>query len=252
MAPATMRFETHANLPTEGATLIEGLPGHGMVASIAVEQIVDQLDMTHAASVESDAYFPILTYRDGGLQDAVRVYAHADASLLALMSDTAIPPDAFPALGETLVGELATRLSRAIFLVEVPTERGTEDGVVTAVGSTDDLRSSLLDASITIEREEGLLIGPTGALASAFYHAGVPTVVLLVKTGLDPFVPDPGGAKTLIDEALEPLVDFAIDTTPLAARAEAIRADMQSMATQLKHLSDGTGFVESTYDSMYQ
>ncbi|WP_132061162.1 proteasome assembly chaperone family protein [Halorussus amylolyticus] len=248
----TMLFNEYAELPTDGATLIEGLPGHGMVALIAVEQIIDQLDMQHDGSVESADHFPILSYENGDIQDPVRVYSHSSTPVVTLVSDTAIPPDAFSELGETLVDELSDSLSRAIFLVEVPSVVGTEDAVVSAVGSTAELRSSFEDAEVTIETDEGLIIGPTGALASAFFHAGIPTAVLLVKTDLDPFVPDPIGAKVLIEEALEPLVEFSIDTTPLEEQAETIRADMQNTASQLKQLSNGNNFAESAYDKMCQ
>lgn len=254
MVPSTgsMLFNKHTHLPTDGATLIEGLPGHGMVASIAVEQIIEQLDMQHAGSVESADHFPIISYENGDIQDAVRVYSHSSTPVVTLVSDTAIPPDAFPELGRTLAAELSDNLSRALFLVEVPTVSSTEDAVVSAVGSTEELRTSFEDAEVTIESDEGLIIGPTGALASAFFHAGVPTAILLVKTDMDPFVPDPYGAKILIEEALEPLAEFSIDTTPLEEQAETIRGDMQNAAYQLKQLSNGNSFTESTYDMMFQ
>ena len=85
-----------------------------------------------------------------------------------------------------------------------------------------------------------------------FFHAGVPTAVLLVKTDVDPFVPDPLGAKALIDEALEPLVDFSIDTSSLEDRAEAIREAKQQTAAQFTQLSDGSNFSEPTNGVMYQ
>lgn len=248
----TILFNDHADLPTEGATLIEGFPGHGMVASIAVEQIIEQLDMQHAGSVESADYFPLISYEKGDIQDAVRIYTHTSLPIITLVSDTAIPPDAFPELGRTLVAKLADSLSRAIFLVEVPTISSIEDAVVSAVGSTAELRSSFTNAEIDIEHEAGLIVGPTGALASAFFHAGIPTAILLVKTDTDPFVPDPIGAKVLIEEALEPLVEFSIDTAPLEEQAEMIRADMQNTAYQFKQLSNGNTFTESTYDMMFQ
>lgn len=245
-------FSEYADLPADGATLIEGLPGHGMVASIAVEQIIQQLEMHHAGSVQSAEHFPILSYENGGVHDAVRVYSHYSTPVITLVSDTAIPPDAFADLGRTLANELADNLSRAIFLVEIPTVHRREDTVVSAVGSTQELRMAFEEAGITIESDDGLIIGPTGALASAFFHAGVPTAVLLVKTDMDPFVPNPYGAKILIEEALEPLVEFSIDTTPLEERSETIRADMQNAAHQLKQLSDGTRFSESTHEMMFQ
>ncbi|MFW6003835.1 MAG: hypothetical protein ACOCPT_05385 [Halanaeroarchaeum sp.] len=79
-------------------------------------------------------------------------------------------------------------------------------------------------------------------------HSGLPADGATPETELA----DRLSRAIFLVEALEPLVEFSIDTTPLAARAEAIRADMQTVTTQLEHLSNGTGFVESTYDSMFQ
>ncbi len=246
-----MRYAEHGDLPTDGLTLVEGLPGHGLVASIAVEEIVDQLGLSHVGSVESAAHFPVLSYEDGGVRDPVRVYARDSTSVVGLVSDTAVPPAAFADLGRTLVDALADSLSLAVFLVEVPTVGPPGETVVSAVGSTPALRSSFEDAAVPVEADAGLIVGPTGALASAFYHAGVPTAVLLVKTDVDPFVPDPLGAKALIDDALEPLVDFSIDTAPLAERAESIRENYQRTAAQFRQLTDGDGLTESTYEMMY-
>jgi len=40
-------FERVADIPADSPTLIEGLPGHGLVAAIAVDQITDQLGLEH-------------------------------------------------------------------------------------------------------------------------------------------------------------------------------------------------------------
>jgi predicted ATP-grasp superfamily ATP-dependent carboligase len=43
MVPSTesMLFNKHVDLPSDDATLIEVLPGHGMVGSIALDQIIE-------------------------------------------------------------------------------------------------------------------------------------------------------------------------------------------------------------------
>ena len=65
-----MLFNKYADLPTGEATLIEGLLGHGRVTSIAVEQIIEQLDMQREPdlsdiSVQSIApvYLPEVRYK---------------------------------------------------------------------------------------------------------------------------------------------------------------------------------------------
>ena len=58
MTPDTdpTEFERSTDLAAESPTLIEGLPGLGLVASIAVDQITKQLDMEQHGTIVSDEF----------------------------------------------------------------------------------------------------------------------------------------------------------------------------------------------------
>lgn len=76
----------------EGATLIEGLPGHGLVASIAVDRITEQLGLDFHAVIRSDASPQVTSFDDGLVQDTVRLYAGDDPPVMTLQSATSPSP----------------------------------------------------------------------------------------------------------------------------------------------------------------
>ena len=224
--------ERHTDLDAESPTLIEGLPGHGMVASIAVDRITDQLDLEHHGSVHSDDLPAVTTFEDGRVRDLVRVYAGTDPELLTLQSDVPIPAEAFDALAGCILSDLVDSVGRAVFLAGVPAGDTEEHGQVSGIATTDGIETDLRAADIALADGAGIVGGVTGALAQACHHAEVPAAILIVRA--NPYFPDPAAAKVLIEEALEPLVEFEIETTELEEQAAEIRKRKGQIAQQLK------------------
>jgi uncharacterized protein len=231
-------------------TLIEGLPGHGLVAAIAVDQITRQLDLTHHGSIRSDTFPAVASFHDGRLRDIVRVYA-GSPGVMTLQADVPLPERAYRAMASSVLTELATEFERAIFLAGAPAQSESEIGDVMGVATTDGIEADLEAAGIALAEGSGVIGGVTGALVSACHHAAVPAAVLVVKA--HPYVPDPAAAQAVIDEALEPLVDFDIDTTELAEQADHIQEQLEAIAHQYQQMSqdDETPAVP-TGPSMYQ
>jgi uncharacterized protein len=80
--PAT--YEQLSDLRASTPTLVEGLPGIGLVASIAVDLITRQLGLEHHGNVVSEDFPPAVTFQDGLVHDLVRVYAGVDPDVLTL------------------------------------------------------------------------------------------------------------------------------------------------------------------------
>lgn len=213
-------------------TLIEGLPGQGLVASIAVDQITAQLGLERYGSIRSDAFPPVASFADGLVQDTVRVYAGDDPAVMTLKSDVPVPEAAFDGLSECILRDLSDDLERAIFIAGAPAQSDEQRGDVVGIATRDELTDELAGAGIEVGEDSGAVGGVTGALVTACYHADVPAILLLVRT--DPRLPDPGAARSVIEEALEPLVEFDIDTEALGDRAEEIQEQKQQIAQQLQ------------------
>ena len=236
MTDQAASFEQVAQSRADAPTLIEGLPGHGLVAAIAVDQITDQLGLEHYGNIASAEFPPVVTFEDGLVQDLVRVYTGSDPSVMTLESDLALPEPSFEPLSRCVLSELADEFSRAIFLAGAPAESEEQIGDVTGVATTEALRAELVDAGIQVPEEPGLVGGITGSLVRECYQADVPAALLIVRA--HPFLPDPEAAKSVIETALEPLVEFDIDTTALAEQADEIQQRMQQVAQQYQQLAE--------------
>ncbi|WP_336036970.1 proteasome assembly chaperone family protein [Halobacterium yunchengense] len=248
----TVTFERLTELDAEAPTLVEGLPGHGLVAAIAADLITRQLDLEHHGSVVSPDFPPVASFKDGRVRDPVRVYAGADPPVMTLQSDLALPGRAFDALGECVLEDLAAEFERAVFLAGAPAATEAELGDVFGVATTDAVEAQLRDAGVTPAAGYGLVGGITGALVSKCHRAGVPAAVLVVKA--NPYLPDPAAARSVIETALEPLVDFDVDTTELDEQADQIRAQMEQIARHYRQTAEpqDADAEESATPNMYQ
>ncbi|MFC7044662.1 proteasome assembly chaperone family protein [Halobacteriaceae archaeon GCM10025711] len=252
-ADSPVRFETLTDLGDTSPTLVEGLPGHGLVASITVDQLNDQLGLEHHGNIISEEFPPVASFKDGRVRDMVRVYAGQNPDILTLQSDLALPPEAFRPLSETILHDLASEFDRAIFLAGAPAANEEQIGEVTGVATTADLETELTEAGVELAEGNGLVGGITGSLVNSCYHNDVPAVVLVVRS--HPYLPDPAAARSVIENALEPLVGFDIDTTELEEQSDRIRRRMQQIAEQFQALQEQQGGQQpkqSPTPSMYQ
>ncbi|MFC3957835.1 proteasome assembly chaperone family protein [Halovivax cerinus] len=225
-------YEQLADFSGQEPTLIEGLPGHGLVASIAVDLLNDQLDLSHCGNITSEAFPPVATFDEGLVQDLVRVYGCGEPSVMTLQSDLTIPESAYEPLSECVIEDVANEIGKAIFIAAAPASSEAQLGSVTGIATTDAIRDELEAADIPVADERGVVGGVTGALVRACYQADVPAALLVVRA--HPQLPDPGSAKAVIENALEPLVDFEVDTTPLDEQAEEIQQRMKQVASQFQ------------------
>lgn len=248
--PSAASFEQIREVSAQQPTLIEGLPGHGLVAAIAVDQITDQLGLDHCGNIASDDFPPVVTFEDGVVQDLVRVYGGTEPDVLTLESDLALPPASFEPLSKCVLEELADEFGRAIFLAGAPAETEEEIGEVTGVATTEPIKEDLIEAGVPVPDDPGLVGGVTGALVRRCYQAGVPAALLIVRS--HPFLPDPRAAKSVIENALEPLVEFEIDTTQLDEQAEEIQQRMQQVAEQYQQMAEEQPAQQQSQRGMFQ
>ena len=243
------RFERRSEISATSPTLIVGMPENGVVGSIAVTQITKQLALEHKGNVVSDLFPPVATFGDGWVRDLVRVYAGDDPDVIIPHCDIALPTQASADLASCVVNDLAEEYERAIVLTGVPAQTEELVGEVTSIVTCEDAAEQVRDAGIPLDPSVGFVGGSSGAIINECYHANVPTIALVVKA--HPYFPDPQAATAVIEKALEPLVDFDIDTQELQDQADGIRRQMEQIAQHYEHLLEGRG-RPSEESSMYQ
>ncbi|WP_331236327.1 proteasome assembly chaperone family protein [Natronorarus salvus] len=235
MARITVRDDSDS-ASVSGATLIEGLPGVGLVGKIATDHAIQALDMRYYASVHCDGLPRIGVYHseEDEVKPPVRIYADVETDLLALQSDVPVSGSGAPQFAQCISGWLAEHDVTPIYLSGRPAER---DGAPELYGVSTGGGSELLDeAGIVPPRESGFVSGPTGALLARAAETDLTGVGLIVES--DPKFPDPEAARILLDSGIGPITGVDVDTSDLVERAEEIREGREQLARRLQEVDD--------------
>ncbi|MFD1634085.1 proteasome assembly chaperone family protein [Haloplanus ruber] len=218
-------------------TLVEGLPGVGLVGKLATDHLAETFEMVHYANVHCEGLPPVATYEgdDRELVTPVRLYADQERELLALRSDVPVTPPAALEFAECLSawdGGGGTH----VYLSGIGRKReeGTTPamyGVGTAGGS-----DSLAAVGIESPEESGLVSGPTGALLNHAVRTDRTAVGLIVEA--TPQFPDPEAAAHLLQEGIGPLVGTTVPVAELTDRAAEIRSAKRRLARQMQEADE--------------
>ena len=214
-------------------TLVEGLPGVGLVGKITVDHLVETFDMVHYGNVLCESLPRVAVYEqdDRRLSPPVRLYADPDRDLLALQSDVPIAPPAAAEFATCVSSWQREHSATPIYLSGMPVEKDEDTPSMYGVAAGDG--GELLDAAgIEQPSEAGLVSGPTGALLHESIVNDLTAVGLVVES--DPQFPDPEAARVLLKEGIEPLTDISIDLSELVDHAEEIRKAKEQLAKRMQ------------------
>lgn len=225
---------TDDSVDPSGATLVEGMPGVGLVGKLATDHLIDALDMTEFASVRGEGIPPITIFdeADRGVNSPIRLFADPDESVLALRSDVPVHVMDAPLFSENLTSWLVDHEVLPIYLGGLPTERdGDEVPTVEGLGVGDG-EELLADNEVAAPDSGGMVSGPCGALLSEAAEADLDAVGLLVDT--DPRFPDPQGAHALVEYGINPLAGLDVETDRLVEEAEQIMEQREELAKRMQ------------------
>lgn len=220
------------DISLDSPTLVEGLPGVGLVGKIAADHLIDAYDMDYYASAHCEGLPEIAIYEtdDPDVRPPVRLYADEERDLLVLQSDAPISPSGATEFAGCMVGWFEANDVTPIYLSGRPAEK---DGVPAVYGvSTGDGSEMLEEADVDPPSENGAITGPTGALVHESQRIGLRSIALVTEA--DKQFPDPEAARALLQSAIGPLADFEVDTEALVEQAEEIGRAKAQLAQQLQ------------------
>jgi len=232
----------------ESPTLVEGLPGVGLVGKIAADHLVDALEMTHYASCHCDGLPEIAVFEESAREyrPPVRLYADESRDLLVLQSDVPVSPSAADQFAGCLTGWLADRDATPLYLSGLPTEK---DGVPELSGIACGDAGGILDEhGIPAPAEGGVVSGPTGALLYQADRSDLDAVGLVVESSKN--FPDPEAARVLLVDGIEPIADIDVDTDRLVDQAEEISQAREDLARRMETAQDESSKAQPM--GMYQ
>jgi uncharacterized protein len=230
------QVEVHTSFEMEAPTLVEGLPGAGLVGKIATDHLIETLEMEWVGACHCDGLPKVAVYRAGSAttMPPVRVYADEANDLLALQADVPVSPTQAADFTDCVTAWLESEDIFPVYLSGLPEEK---NGVPSVYGiATGNGRTRLEAAGIEPPTEAGFVSGPTGALVHAANARKLNGAGLIVET--EARFPDPEAARALLVNGIEPLVDIDIDTDALVDHAEEIRKARERLARQVQEGGD--------------
>ncbi|USZ68980.1 PAC2 family protein [Halorussus salilacus] len=230
MASVTVHAE---GLELDDPTLVEGLPGVGLVGKLATDHLIEAFDMTYYASLACEGLPRISVYEEGSpeLRPPVRIYADPGRDLLALQSDVPVSAAAASEFASCVTEWLADNDATPIYMSGLPHQKEASEipslyGVATGSGG-----ERLDDHGIDSPVERGAVSGPTGALLHEASATGLDAVGLIVES--DPQFPDPEAARILVEHGIAPLAGVEVATGDLVERAEEISEQKEQLAQRM-------------------
>jgi len=221
------------------AVILDGFPSVGLVSSIVANYVIDSLNLSQVAIVDSD-YFPsVALVRKWEPLNPVRVYAgniSKDTKIAVFVSEFQLPTPITKPLASLILDWTDEKRAELIITPEgLITEEHKEKVDVYGVASTDYASKKIPDE--VIKFEEGVITGVTGVLLTEGKKRERDVIALLAEA--HPDYPDARAAGRIVEILNHMLGSVKIDPQPLYEEAKKIEeniAEIQKKASQVKQV----------------
>jgi uncharacterized protein len=218
-------------LPEEGAAVLMGFPGSGLVGTIALQYMVDQLEFELAGTMTSRYFPPLAMMNKGVINDPVRVYMKND--ITAILADIPINPMICYEISNGILDWLAPYKPREVVTIAGIVTNEPEKRVF-GVATTTDALQRIQDHTIVLPI--GSISGIASSILTECKIRGIPAYGLLGETVN---APDPRSSAATI-EVLNKMYNFGLDVKPLLEQAEEIEQSMHKLSEEVQQSADTT------------
>lgn len=238
----------NAGLALDEPTLLDGLPGKGLVGKLIADYVVSELEMEYYAGVHCEGVPSVAAYRpsESRVRPPIQLYADAERDLLALVSDIPISTANAPEFATCLIDWLRRNSVVPVYVSGLPGTALNDDAPERRLYglSTGGGERLLEEADVEPPRHAGMVTGPTGALLNRSADEGLDSVGFLVET--DDALPDYEAAKTVIERGVGPVAGLDVDTRPFEDGSIEMSPVAESALSQLDDSDDGSTSAKPT------
>ncbi|NMA09876.1 MAG: proteasome assembly chaperone family protein [Methanomicrobiales archaeon] len=211
----------------EGAekTVLIGFPGSGLVGSIALQYLVEQMEFEQIGAITSKYFPPVALMTKGVINAPVRLYEKDH--LVAVISDVPIHPAICYEVANGIMDWLAQfDIKEVVTIAGIITNEPEKRvfGVATSSGVLQRVEEK------TIILPMGSISGVAASLLTECKTRGIPGIGLLGETVN---TPDPRSSAATI-EVLNQIYGLNLDIQPLLEQAVEIEAAMSQIAEQVQ------------------
>lgn len=207
-------------------SVLVGFPGSGLVGSIALQYLVEQLQFDHIGNVTSKYFPPLAMMAKGVINVPVRFYEKD--SFLAIVADIPIHPGICYEVANALIDWLSKFNIREIVPIAGIITNEPEKRVF-GVATNNEILKQIEDKTIILPM--GSISGIAGSILTECIVRNIPAMGLLGETVN---TPDPRSSAAVM-RVLNSMYGFNVEVEPLLEQAAEIEAAMQKMAEQIQN-----------------
>lgn len=219
-------------IPENGAVLM-GFPGSGLVGTIALQYMVDQLEFEQIGSMNSRYFPPLAMMNKGLINDPVRVYAKKTEAytLSAIVADIPIAPPICYEIASAIMEWLAPFRPKEVLTIAGIVTNEPEKRVF-GVATTPDALQRIQDHTLVLPI--GSISGIASSILTECKSRNIHGVGLLGETVN---APDPRASAATI-EVLNRMYNLALDIQPLIEQAVEIEQTMGKLAEEVQQSAE--------------
>jgi len=203
-----------------GATLIFGFPDVGLVGVIAASYLVEELNLSEVAYLESKILPPLVVLHNGLPHSSIRIFGNE--KILLTISEVPIPVDiVYQVMDALLEWGKSKNVKMMISLGGIPLQDRQDATELKSFAAASSLEALKLVQDKNIEPlTEGYIVGPQAIMLQRAANTETPALALLSQCFSN--YPDPEAAAEVLKD-LAKIVDVKVDVTKLLEKGEEIR-----------------------------
>lgn len=232
---------TSSHITLDNPTLVAGFPDSGMIGSISLNQIIEQLQMHQIASVESRYVMPAAIFIGRKFRHPFRIYANSSGTICALICEVPVLSSGIHSIVEAIVNwSIASKVGKVIvvggilpsnFNPSQPFERkpllltNTRTEEIIANNKLAGDKNNYQNHNEQDNDVDAIIAGLPGALLSAYSTYSVKCTALMMPAISES--PDPEGAAILLESLAKIDPALKIDVAPIRHEVERLRRRLQ-------------------------
>ena len=216
--------------------IFAGFVGAGLVGPVAINHIIEKLEMEEIGVMRSKYLPPSTVFMNGRLRHPFRFYANKEGTICAIICEITLKMEGLYCLVSGILDWAAEKGSKEIVILDGVASNEHDNKAYCA--AEEDLVRTMADKDISMI-PQGFITGIPGGILNECLVREIQGLTLLAKA--DKTLPDPAAAATLI-EALNRFYDMNIDTADLQKDKERINAEFRELSQKYaEHREETSG-----------
>ena len=216
--------------------IFAGFVGAGLVGPVAINHIIEKLEMREIGVMRSKYLPPSTVFMRGRLRHPFRFYANPDGTICAIICEITLRMEGLYSLVASILDWAEEQGSKEIVILDGVASTEHDDKAYCA--AEEDLIRTMAEKNISMI-PQGFITGIPGGILNECLVREIQGLTLLAKA--NKIAPDSAAAATLI-EALNRFYEMDIDTTELKEEGDRINSEFSELSQKyVKHREEISG-----------